>query len=323
MIVKAEILWTRQCPLRCHYCNMVDGRQNTPTIDFWKVGLDNLKALNCKFIAIYGAEPLADFHKLPEFISYACQLGIDLTLITSGVDRKVKEKLKILYTSGLRSLTCSYDIVDLSASSRTKTQKSLPLIEYFRGLGPVDNVAIVVTLTRTNYKYLYTVMEEMTSKNIWTFFDIIHPDRGQPGSKVKGADESLLFKDEDLSEFLKQFKKIKENKHQLMIHASDLFFDYLLDNPRSIITYDWNCADYKVFPSWVTVDCDGLVYPCDDYQPQVTDIYLDELVKRWEEFLEFWRKDVKQNCPGCLWNTHLDAHYIKQGLVNILEYVHK
>ena len=188
MIVKAEILWTRMCPLRCHYCSMVTGEQNTPDVYYWMRGLDTLKSLNCKFIAIYGAEPLSDFAKLPAFVHYANHLGIDMTVITSGCAVDTLEKLTELYTAGLRSLTTSYDIVDLDLSSKAKSSKALELLEFFRSLGPVDNVAVVVTLTKKNYKLLYNVMEEMTARKIWTFFDIIHPDRGQPGSKVRGSD---------------------------------------------------------------------------------------------------------------------------------------
>ena len=65
-IVKAEILWTRKCPLSCPYCSMANGRSNDLSIDQWKKGFDNLKQLGCGFAAFYGAEPLADFNKLGE-----------------------------------------------------------------------------------------------------------------------------------------------------------------------------------------------------------------------------------------------------------------
>jgi len=74
-LVKAEILWTRVCPLRCHYCGMRTGYQNTPTSHDWRVGLENLKELGCQFIAIYGAEPLSDFSKLPEHLDGRINYG--------------------------------------------------------------------------------------------------------------------------------------------------------------------------------------------------------------------------------------------------------
>jgi MoaA/NifB/PqqE/SkfB family radical SAM enzyme len=302
---------------------MVTGAKNTPSSYFWRKGLDNLKKLGCSFIAIYGAEPLADFDKLPNFVAYASYLGIDMTLITSGCIIGTPNKLKQLYDVGLRSLTTSFDIVNLDMSSAAKSNKALDLLEYFRRLGPIDNIAVVVTLTKKNYKLLYETMVEMTKRGIWTFFDIIHPDRGQPGSKSKGSDPELLFSEEDLPDVVTQLKKIRQAKGELMIHASNSFLDYIIDNPQALVKYNWNCADYKCFPSWVTVNCDGKVYPCDDFQVKKTGIPLDELYNRWDEASILWSKSIKKSCPGCVWNTHIDAHNIKQGLVNISEYVHK
>jgi MoaA/NifB/PqqE/SkfB family radical SAM enzyme len=323
MLVKAEILWTRECPLRCHYCNMVTGMKNSQSSYFWRKGLDNLKKLDCKFIAIYGAEPLADYEKLPNFVEYARYLGMDITLITSGCAPHTNIKLRQLYDVGLRSLTTSYDIIDLDPSSAAKSKKALDLLKYFRKLGPVDNVAVVVTLTKKNYKQLYNTMVEMTAQNIWTFFDLIHPDRNQPGSKSKGSDPELLFAKEDLPELVEELKRIREAKGKLMIHASSTFLEHLINHPDLLLKYDWNCAKDKCFPSWVTVDCTGLVYACDDFQEPGTGIPLDKLYEKWPEAQEIWKKSVVDNCPGCAWNTHLDAHNIKNGLVKLTEYVHK
>ena len=84
MLIKAEILWTRTCHLSCHYCGMATGQRNLRSSHFWKVGLQNLKELGCPFIAIYGAEPLSDFEKLPMFVEDATKLNISSTLITAG-----------------------------------------------------------------------------------------------------------------------------------------------------------------------------------------------------------------------------------------------
>jgi MoaA/NifB/PqqE/SkfB family radical SAM enzyme len=282
-----------------------------------------LKKLNCVFLAIYGAEPLEDFEKLPGFVKYAKKLDFDMTLITSGHSSNVYAKLKKLYDSGLRSLTTSYDIVELDKSSKIKSNIAFELLNYFGKLGPVDNLAIVITLTKQNYKLLYKTACEMTSRGIWTFFDIIHPDRGQPGSKSRGKDSSLLFTKEDLPKLVEQLELMREAKNRLMIHASSKFFDFLISNPHTLLSYDWNCADYNYFPSWVTVNCDGLVYPCDDFQIASMGIPITQLYEKWNEIEFLWKEKTKTLCPGCCWNTHIDAHHIKEGLVRITEYVHR
>lgn len=322
-LVKAEILWTRECALRCHYCKMVTGQTNTKSIEFWKRGLDNLKELGCSFIAIYGAEPLSDFDKLPEFVGYAHSLGMDMTVISAGVEPDTYEKLKILYEHGLRSLTTSYDIVNLDGSSKIKSRNALPMLQYFKSLGPVDNIAVCATLTKKNYLHLYDNMVRMTSMGIWSFFDIIHPDRGQPGSKCKGADPELLFSEEDLPLVVEVLKKIRDNKDKLMIHASDGFFNLLIRKPELLLTYKWMCTESEKFPSWVTVDYDGQVYPCDDFQPRPAGVPMDTLVRDWDIIKPMWRKAVDTLCPGCVWNTHIDANYIKEGKAKLSDYVHK
>jgi MoaA/NifB/PqqE/SkfB family radical SAM enzyme len=128
-IVKAEILWSRTCPLSCSYCAMPDGRKNSPTIEQWCEGFRQLKKLGCSFAAFYGAEPLHDFDKLPEVIQFAEDIGIHTTVITSGVSTDARSKLKTLYEHGLRSLTTSYDEVYLDSSSKVKTNFAVEICQ--------------------------------------------------------------------------------------------------------------------------------------------------------------------------------------------------
>jgi len=331
-IVKAEILWTRKCPLKCEYCAMADGRKNTVSLKNWVIGFDNLKTLGCSFAAFYGAEPLEDFKKLPSVIQYAESIGIHTTVITSSVTSSLEEKLKTLYDYGLRSITTSFDEVSDDKSSQIKSSKALETIEMFRSFGPIRDSAVVVTLTRANYKNLPSIVTKMTGEGIWTFFDFIHPDRGQPGSKVKNANPDLLFGAEDLKPLLEVLQKCLELKDKgYLFHTSKEFVDMvklvfsyasMYHVPNSVYRM-WNCARHKCFPSWVTVDCDGIVYPCDDFQPKtVLNVPIWELASSWHDFSKSWKASVLAECPGCLWNTHIDSHYIKLGFIPITNYVH-
>jgi hypothetical protein len=85
----------------------------------------------------------------------------------------------------------------------------------------------------------------------------------------------------------------------------------------------WNCSDYECFPSWVTVGCSGNVFPCDDfYTKDAPIIKVWELAKNWDRFNNIWKPIIKERCPGCLWNTHLDAHLIKNGSLPLTDYIH-
>ena len=331
-ITKCEILWSRTCPLSCSYCNMADGRRNSVVLTDWFKGFDQLKQLGCSFAAFYGAEPLIDFDKLPEVIDFAESLGIHTTVITSGCVSDLTYRLKTLYNHGLRSITASYDPLAADRSSQYKSAKAKEVIDIFRSFGPVRDSAIVVTLSRENYHVLPELIVEMTAKNIWTFFDLIHPDRGQPGSKVKNTDLDLLFKKEDFVPLLAVLQKVGEMKKKgYLCHSSYAFFETIKlvgaymqtvpDNP--IAPYIWNCSDYDCFPSWITVDTQGDCHPCDDFYTTDTSIIkIWEIADLWDKFCKIWKPVVKEKCPGCLWGTHLDSHLIKRGLLPMTDYIH-
>jgi len=305
---------------------MADGRTNTIPLDQIKIGIDNLKTLGCQFIAFCGAECMTDFDKLPKSIQYVESLGIHTTVITSGVAKDFFKKLEILYQHGLRSLTMSYDIIPLDKHSKTKTALAMKGLDFFQKLGPIRDTAIIVTLTKTNYQYLLPTIEKMSKKNIWTFCDFIHTDRGQPGSKCKSVDPNLLFTDDDYPKLKEiMLKVIEMKKARYLCHSSLQFVDMVTRNDFELIKkYNWNCAEEPDFPAWVTLDCDGYVYCCDDFQPRDGKLFhITELVERWQEFSEYWKQIILDVCrPGCCWSHHIDAHLVKRGALDISDYVH-
>lgn len=325
-IVKAEILWTRHCPNKCSYCSMATGKSNTLSVDEWKKGIDNLKALGCGFIAFYGAEPLhdTDFYKLPHVVKYAEDQGIHTTVITSGVATDLAEKIVKLINYGLRSLSMSYDIVAPDAQTQAKSNKAMQTLSFFQKMCPdYRDVAAITTLTSKNVAHLPSVIMENTRKNIWTFFDIIHPDRGQEGSKCKNFPgiEKLLFRTkEDLLELDASLScAMLMKRKKFLVHASSIFAEYCFNGAAK--KYDWNCAEHSCFPSWVTIDCDGTVQACDDFSfNSVFKVW--NIARDFETFSKIAKDAVLERCPGCCWNTHIDAHAIKLGVLPFSNYVH-
>ena len=218
----------------------------------------------------------------------------------------------------------SYDIIPLDKWSEIKSNKALEGLEYFQSLGPVRDTAIIVTLTKKNYLHLIETIKYMTSLNIWTFFDFIHPDRGQPGNKCKGINESLLFDKEDhekLDEMLNNVLELKEKGY--LCHSSKRFIEMVKRYDFDLIkNYSWNCGYEFDFPAWVTLNCDGNVFCCDDFEPTAKTFYITKLVEQWDEFVEYWENDIKTNCPGCCWSHHIDAHLVKRGTLQLSDYVH-
>lgn len=320
-IVKAEILWTRVCPLKCSYCSMPTGNTNSRDLDFWKRTADNLCRLGCRFAAFYGAEPLFDednIQKLADVLQYFSQVGIDTTIITSGIVPRLRDKLLLLHEHGLRSLTMSYDIQALDASSRAKSALAIDTLLWFKSLG-VRDVATVTTLTRTNFRLLPEHIRHMSAMGIWTFFDFIHNDRKQPGSKCRFSSTTaeLLFRPEDyeaLSGVLNEVESLKSAGY--LCNTSRQFIHLMESSDFSHLRgYDWHCAKSDAFPAWVSIDCDGSVYPCDDFHTCDRTFYSDSIAEDFSAFRDYYRQVALDKCPGCLWNTHIDANFIKEGVL--------
>ena len=328
-IVKAEILWTRKCSLHCSYCNMATGKENTLDHHRWIAGINNLTRLGCQFIAFYGAEPFNDFSKLPSIVGYAESQGIHTTVITSGAGKDPKEKMDILYDNGAKSITMSYDPCATDMHTDYKSSLAMILIEHWLKKPNIRDAALVTTLTRKNYhKYFTETVPNLSKKGIWSLFDIIHPDRGQPGSKCKNYEgiDNLLFSKGVAREMLELLQEAKQTKG-LLLHASNYFLNKCRDHLNILTDYAWHCGRNHpiTFPSWITIDCDGSIHPCDDFQSsRYGNVFIDDpyLPRLWEKLGIEMRLAVNKECPGCAWNTHIDAHGIKGGIIPISNYVH-
>jgi len=335
-IVKAEILWTRKCNLRCSYCGMVYDKNPIIKKDWelWKRGLDNLKELSGEnfFTAVYGAEPLVDFEYLPEYFEYTNKLGFYHTLITNCTVKDAKKKLIELVNAGLNSLTVSFDgnMEELKdKSSAIKSSKGLDTLFWFQKefKKKYRDLAVVFTLTRTNLFNILEWIPYFSERGIYVFFDLIHSDIGNPGTKCKNYKgiEDLVFQPEHiqlLREFGISLKKLKDTGNY-NIHQSYSFIDILINHPYTYIYKTWNCAWEEVFPSWLTIDYDGTTRVCDDFYIKGNKDwkFWDLSNKNWEEFVEYWTEVTRDKCKGCLWNTHWDAHRIKEGRETFKGYI--
>lgn len=324
-LVKAEILWTRVCPLRCSFCSMPNDITARAPVEKMIDGLYRLKELGCGFIAIYGASPLSDFEGLPDYIHAAEKIGILTTVITDGIAKNHKEKLQQLYDAGMRSLTCSYDFVPYDVSSRTKSNKGYELARWFATLPDIRDVEIVSTVTNQNFtaiiETLPRILNIISHEKAWFSFDIVHPDRGQPGTKCRGNAKELRLSSDELRLFASAM--LQEKEMGVHIHQSTNVLKWMRDHPAVASNFEWNCAREKSFPAWLTIDADGSVLPCDDFHItrnvkvwELNEFVLDELSKEFSQ-------QVQTHCPGCAWTTHYDALAIKDGSHTFSQYVHQ
>lgn len=345
LLTKAEILWTRKCPLKCGYCAMIDYPQfEQARTELMLEGVRRLHKLGCGFFAIYGSSPLwaDEFVGLPEFVREAESLGVLTTIIADGVEKRSRERLEILHDHGLRSLTCSYDGSDLDSSvhvdrhTRLKAGKGIELVRWFKErYDDLRDVELVATITKRNWRHMLVAARELSAEGIWFSFDFVHPNLGHPGTKCKGDAKGLRFEpteqDHDaIREIGWVLGNLRANGHHVeargpggLIHQSKEYLNLLCTEPEVVTHFAWKCSRGKAFPSWVTIDADGSVLPCDDF-------WTDRSFKVWEldestlaRFGELYRKEVEDKCSGCAWSTHWDAVRIRNDGGSFDQYVHR
>lgn len=336
-LVKAEILFSRLCPIRCAGCAMpwkrskaLEASAKMP-MEKWDLGMKQLKSLGCGILPTYGAEPLEEFGRLIEYIDLSRRNDLEVTLITSCMGM-TKERLRELYVSGLNSLTVSVDGEDASfvknAHSLKKSQEGWKWIEIWKDQWPDLDAEVCMTATRDNYKLIPTLVEYFSNRGIWLHFDILHSNRGQPGSKVQESRklDNLLLRDEDLPSFKKVCEDLLHMKDSgKLIHPSREALNLAASTKG--VNFGWQCCNMEQgFIGMVTVNADGACQPCDDLNPPELDddpIYVWELADRFEEYISRVPRYVKKYDCRCSWLTHLDAELIYNGLHSAEHYYHK
>jgi len=289
-LTKAEVLFTRRCPLRCSGCSIFRVDENgvtdnnqadaeEATMDEWFRTLDNLSELGTQFIALYGAEPAQVPNRVASFLHYAENIvKIPTSVITSGVGLTT-DILDLWWNSGLRSLTMSVDgLADdqtSSVSSKVKTNKAWQFLKYWveKYGSQMRDAEGCMTLTRKNVAVLPELIKVMTDKNVWLHFDMIHSNRGQPYSKVERHVDltGLMFEsDEDvqiLNEAIDQVIAMKSGGY--LIHPS---VESLIGMKKHGPKMDWQCCQGESgFLGFVTVDPNCVIRPCDDFLPPEMD----------------------------------------------------
>jgi len=319
-ITKVELLWSRECPFACTGCAMPNPLRTSKTsishqgtLKQWRRGIEQMKRLGSQFVAIYGAEPLTRMERLPEIVDHIHRTGMACTVITA-LPRSAQMR-ELLSSSSLDSVTCSYDGAYLDGSRKSKgVQGQLffnsPEYQHLR------DRAVVATVSKENEHLIIDMAEQATRDDIWFLFDLYHPGTG-PLSKCGNDDkkdhapskEGVLGICEALLKLKKQGRKI---------HASADYLNFLKMNYQGDVRSVWHCRGKVV--GWLTVDADGSVLPCDDWQkPFEGGKIWDELD---EERLERWALDSVEDCPGCSWNTHRDAIQIEAKQIKGSSYVH-
>jgi len=303
-IIKAEILISRQCNLRCGYCAMWRKERNEISVQAWIEIFETLtKKLSCPFYPIYGAEPLL-YPGIYDIIKYfSDNRTAAYSLLTNATQLDSVAKRKLL-DAGLDSITLSVDSLSMpgNGSIGKRNDVALKAIQWAIE-NRIEDVQGTSCVHRQNIEQIPELVRYLSSEGVWYSFDFIHDNKGQDPrlSKVASPNPEYAFSWErdwhTILEFLETMLRMK--KEGFMIYQPEAWFEKLLVDPiKFVVDREWKCSD----PSWVTIDSDGSVLMCDDYFVP-SGIPAVELPDRWDEFVEFKKREVK-NCRGCAWCTH-------------------
>lgn len=303
-IIKAEILITRRCNLRCGYCNMpADKPEITPYA--WCEIFDVLtEQLGCAFYPIYGAEPSL-YEGLPIVIEYLSRKNVPYTIITNAVGWS-KKRWDYLVSCGLNSITLSMDsVADLDQSTKLRENSANLVLEWALEENLPD-IQVQSTVHRQNIgEPILQLIEKLTDLGLWFSFDFIHDNKEDQGyyprfSKVAKRDDKYAFTLVDTQRIIRFLSQIVDMKRDgYMIYLPNSWWFFLLSSPSTVVKRDWICPDE---PAWVSIDSDGTVLVCDDYLLS-SGIYAADLPNRWDEFVDF-RSYALTKCRGCIWSTH-------------------
>ena len=329
-ILKAEVLITRRCNLKCSYCKVIKKEVEEMSVEQWAKAFDIIyNKLGASFIAIYGGEPtMLGKKKLLDIIDILNTYkkdGKSYTIISNSVlldDNYIKE----LIEHSLDSWTASVDTISDEAEyadydAFKKTRCGLEALKKLRA-GGVRDVCGIITVHKKNIKNIPLTVHYLTRHGIWASMDVIHYDKGGDNfSSPKNSMRDLLFTREDMplirsvaDELLKMY-----DTHKIFPTPKIL---EMWKDPRYIVDLDWKCGDVYC----ITVDSDGSLLECDATQGSRIKSYnvfdLDN-EKIWNTFKSDYMEDVAMECKGCFWCTHVMAEDIIRNKDGVDYYQHK
>lgn len=321
-ITKVELLWSRDCPFACFGCTMPDElrggglkTKHKGTLEQWFKGIENMRLLGSEFVAIYGAEPLTRMEHLSEIIDKIYEVGMQCTVITAMP--RHKNLAELLAKSNLDSVTCSYDgYFKEDFSDKHRKAKSMAGQKFFENTQLRDR-AVVATISKENGDKIVDMARRATDNDLWFLFDLYHEGHG-PLSKCgndDGKDHAPTV--EQVQTICDALLKMKSEGKK--IHASVDYLNFLRDKYNGVVRETWHCGGDHV--GWLTIDADGSILPCDDYQSAY------QGGKIWDnnnwKAVESWALNEVNKCKGCSWSTHAEAVWIEEGKIDLGTYVHE
>ena len=299
-IVNAGIRLTRQCNMKCMYCNIQNTIRKDLTLNKWKKAVDIIKSLGAKEIVILGGEPTLYPYilELVEYISKDAKLACNLT--TNAFDNF--DLVKQLLDNGLNSLGVSIDSLEFKNSiSPLKAKNGLKLIEYLIGNSTNPNITNYTVLNKKNVDSIVDLIKYMDEKGVFTYILPFHWGNEGTFDHRKNNEKFAFVTDEDIIKYMTTIDEIIDMKKSGFKIKNSI--EFLETSKKHIKNLDWKCNGL----SELRIDSDGkLVCCCDKIGNVNKEFTIFDLTDRLDEFYLERAKDA-ENCNGCLWPSSFEA----------------
>lgn len=250
------------------------------------------------FHLFYGGEPLLR-NDLSDIIKYCNQNNIYYTIISNGIDQtRIKSFFsEVGYVNGF---TCSVDPIYMKNGVRCntldKSNMGFKTLKKFKSV--IKDPVAEVTCDRYNIKYIYPLIEELSSHNIYSSVTVIDNKKNKYYDFSNISDNNLLISNDN--EIGKCFEKLL--KSDLKIHLPEILPDILKILPSNL-----DCEPIDRIKNLV-IDSDGKMRLCLRIRGlKTSEINFYDYIKNnnFDKLLDNIQIDKNKMCSGCNWTCQL------------------
>lgn len=306
LFINAGIRITRNCNLKCPYCNIQAVKKEDLTLEQWKKAGAILKSIGIKDLVILGGEP-TEYRELPEFVDfYENTLGIKCSMTTNAYNNF--DQVVRVIDSGLSRIGVSVDSINVKASiSPFKNKMGLKMIDELVDLNKNIQIVDYAVLNKKNIDNIDQLIEYMTNKDVSVYFLPFHHSHEGEYEHRKNNQNFAFVTEEDIEKYCLAIDKIIEMKKDGFLIANSIEF---LDMSKKFIKdLNWKCNGL----SELRIDSDGKMVCCCDVIGNVNrkySIFDLDISGNLDNFIKD-RDTDSSTCSGCLWPSSVEAELRK------------
>lgn len=299
-IVNAGIRLTRNCNMKCRYCNIQNTNKKELSLGEWKKAIKIMKNLGANKLVLLGGEPTI-YPDIIELVNYVVNdLKMVCNLTTNAYENF--EIIQNLLDLGLNSIGVSIDTLKIKDSiSPLKAKNGLDLIDFLLKNNSNPSITNYTVLNKSNVNSIIETIEFMNDNSVSTYILPFHWGNEGVFDHRKNDSKFAFTTDNDVILYNQTINKIIELKKKgyKIINS----YDFLEASKQHIKNLSWKCEGL----SELRIDSDGMLVCCCDKIGIVNNEFsIFDLEDNLEHFFQV-REEDSVRCEGCLWPSSFEA----------------